>query len=498
MSKTPILGKSIATAKQMAAYLLSQNPSPKIIMDTTAYCRLYLYMGALEGVRGDIAFCQNLWETANLNYGGTVTPDQNNYAGLGTTSSTVKGAYFPDEATGILAQIQHDKSYATQMDLNYDNVDPRRTEWFMREKGGTAAHWEELGGTWAVPGYDTKKYASLLEANNAHDSYGYKIMNLYNEMMSMFDAEGNRITSEDIQEEAKEKDAKPLVGKRICIDAGHYGSRYNKCPAIPEYAESEMAWKLHLMQKKYLEQLGAEVILTREEQAVDRALNTRGRASVGCDLFISDHSNAVGNGMNEAVDYVAVYHLVDDVSTQCDDISKELAQMLAPVIAEVMGTKQGYKVLTRKSGEDKNGDGTMNDNYYGVLNGARSVGTPGLILEHSFHTNTEAVKWLLVEENLDRLAKAEAECIAAYFSGKEVVANKPVEATAWKRVQTGAFKNYQNAVIEKDKLIAAGFNAIIVTVDGWHKVQSGAFKVEKNAEELKNRLVAAGFKAIIV
>ena len=212
---------------------------------------------------------------------------------------------------------------------------------------------------------------------------------------------------------------KPLSGKKICLDAGHY-AKYNRCPKIPEYYESVMTWKLHLLQKKYLEQLGAVVITTRSNQGKDLALKSRGKASAGCDLFISDHSNAVGNGMNEKIDYVAVYHLTDDTKVTCDDVSKEIANVLAPVIAEVMGTKQGYKVLTKKSANDRNGDGVKNDNYYGVLNGARLVGTPGLIIEHSFHTNTAAVRWLLKDANLDKLAKAEAEAIASYFSKKPV------------------------------------------------------------------------------
>ena len=209
------------------------------------------------------------------------------------------------------------------------------------------------------------------------------------------------------------------MAKRVCIDAGHYG-KYNRCPNNSAYYESDMVWKLHLLQKRYLEALGIEVITTRANKDKDLALNTRGIMAKGCDLFISDHSNAVGSGMNEAIDYAAIYHLVDDITVKCDDISKEIACKIAPVIANVMGTKQGYRVVTRKSGNDRNGDGMMNDNYYGVLHAARSVNVPGLILEHSFHTNSATVAWLLNDANLDRLARAEAECIASYLLGKEV------------------------------------------------------------------------------
>ena len=45
---------------------------------------------------------------------------------------------------------------------------------------------------------------------------------------------------------------------KICLDAGHQG-RYNQSPADHRYYESVMVWKLHLLQKKYLEErMGSE------------------------------------------------------------------------------------------------------------------------------------------------------------------------------------------------------------------------------------------------
>ena len=208
---------------------------------------------------------------------------------------------------------------------------------------------------------------------------------------------------------------------KICLDAGHYG-KYNRSPAVPAYYESDMNWKLHLLLKKYLEQYGIQVTTTRTSQAADRDLYQRGAASKGCDLFLSIHSNAAGSTVNDEVDYVAVYHLTEDNRTDVDDKSKALAALLAPVIASTMGVKQGGRVLSRKASTDKNKDGVLNDNYYGVLNGARQAGTPGLILEHSFHTNTRSTKWLLNDANLDKLAQAEAAVIADYYGLRKTTA----------------------------------------------------------------------------
>ena len=245
---------------------------------------------------------------------------------------------------------------------------------------------------------------------------------------------------------------------KICLDAGHYG-KYNPSPAVKGYYESDMAWKLHLLLKKYLEQYGFEVKITRSAQANDLDLYKRGASAKGYDLFLSLHSNAVANKANESVDYVAVYHLTDDTTTKVDDVSKAIAEKIAPVIADVMGVKQGYKVLSRKSGSDKNKDGIMNDNYYGVLNGARQANAPGLILEHSFHTQTRATKWLMVDSNLDKLAQAEAKVIAEYYGLK-----KPAIVTGTiYRVQIGAFSVKENAEKQLAEAKAAGFtDAIIV------------------------------------
>lgn len=202
---------------------------------------------------------------------------------------------------------------------------------------------------------------------------------------------------------------------KICLDAGHYG-KYNRSPADKSYYESERMWDLHLLQKKYLEGYGFEVVTTREDQAKDLELKQRGLASKGCAFFWSNHTNSTAAGtVNEEVDRVVVYPLYNDDTTAIDEESKALAYKLAPAIAKLMGTKQGWVVLSRKSSNDRNGDGIMNDNYYGVLNGARLAGTPGVIVEHGFHTNPRCVAWLKDDKNLDALAQLEAQILAEHF-----------------------------------------------------------------------------------
>jgi N-acetylmuramoyl-L-alanine amidase len=192
------------------------------------------------------------------------------------------------------------------------------------------------------------------------------------------------------------------MGRTICLDAGHYG-KYNRSPAVKDYYESDMAWKLHLLLKKELESYGFNVIQTRNTQEKDLGLYERGAASKGCDLFLSIHSNAVGEETNESVDYPLVI-------VQLDGKGTELGEKLAGCIKMTMGTNQIAKVITKKGNSGE---------YYGVLRGAAAVGTMGMILEHSFHTNTKMAKWLLDEKNLGKMAKAEAKVIADYYGAKK-------------------------------------------------------------------------------
>lgn len=197
----------------------------------------------------------------------------------------------------------------------------------------------------------------------------------------------------------------------VYLDAGHYG-KYNRSPVVKDYYESNMAWKLHKYQEEELKKYGMSVALTRGSQWYDRDLIARGRASVGADLFISNHSNAASDS---SIDRPEAIYLVDDNYSSIDEASKGIAELLAATVQSTMQTTGKAKTYSKLSSTDRNGDGKKNDDYYGVLYGAHQVGTPAIILEHSFHTNERAAKWLLSDSNLRLLAKAEAKTIAEWF-----------------------------------------------------------------------------------
>lgn len=273
---------------------------------------------------------------------------------------------------------------------------------------------------------------------------------------------------------------------KICLDAGHHG-KTNRSPAVPTYYESDMNWKLHLKLKAALESYGIEVITTRANQETDMGLKARGQVSKGCNLFLSIHSNAVGSAVNEAVDYPLAIVPIDGSG---DTIGNKLAKC----IEETMGTTQKCNVWDKKSDSGKN--------WYGVINGADSVGVPGIILEHSFHTNTRATKWLSDDANLDKLAQAEAKVIAEHYGIEKNVEYK-VQAS-------GVLKDKAKVDALVEQLKANGFavtvSEVVSTVTPVPAPAPAPSKKSNeeiakevingdwgNGQERKNRLTAAGY-----
>lgn len=234
------------------------------------------------------------------------------------------------------------------------------------------------------------------------------------------------------EDETKEKETKDMSYK-VCLDAGHYG-KYNQSPVVKNYYESVQMWTLTELLADELEARGVIVVKTRTNQATDLALVTRGKKGKGCDVLISLHSNA---SSSESTDYPVAIVFRDDSKTLLDEHSESIGLVLAQVVEEVMGTTQKGRTMTRAYSGDRDGNGYRDDEYYGVLHGAKMAGVPGVILEHSFHTNARAANWLLSDANLRRLAKAEANAILDYLEGR----GKPQAATQAVKVEAAQLYN---------------------------------------------------------
>lgn len=165
-----IMGQAAATVQQMRAYIKKVNP--KAPDSVTKMIPLYISEGAIEGVRGDIAFAQSCLETGNFAFSGSsVTLDQNNFCGLGVTKNGMKGNSFNTPAEGIRAQIQHLQAYASTGRLKQKVVDPRYTY----VKRASAEYVEHLGIQ------ENPKHCGWAAGKN----YGQKIIDILNSILAM-------------------------------------------------------------------------------------------------------------------------------------------------------------------------------------------------------------------------------------------------------------------------------------------------------------------------
>ena len=133
---TPIMGVAKTNAATMTNAFVRQlalmgKSYPSDVLgaggapDPATFCKIIYEEATAEGVRPEVVWAQVMWETGWLQMGGDVKLSQYNFAGLGATGNGVAGAGFPDVRTGIRAQVQHLKCYASTDELSNEKVDPR-------------------------------------------------------------------------------------------------------------------------------------------------------------------------------------------------------------------------------------------------------------------------------------------------------------------------------------------------------------------------------------
>ncbi|MEE1087320.1 MAG: glucosaminidase domain-containing protein [Schaedlerella sp.] len=171
----PIMGKTSVTKEQMVAwYEKYNNGYPAEILEKGGaesiedFCQIYIEEAQAEGVRAEVAFAQTMKETGWLQFGGDASIKQYNFAGIGTTGGGVPGNSFPDVRTGVRAQIQHLKAYASEERLLQECVD-QRYEYVTK---GCAPYVEWLG----------QKENPLGTGWATADNYGYDIVKMIEEL----------------------------------------------------------------------------------------------------------------------------------------------------------------------------------------------------------------------------------------------------------------------------------------------------------------------------
>ena len=212
---------------------------------------------------------------------------------------------------------------------------------------------------------------------------------------------------------------------KVVLDPGHgqYGNPY---PTAEGFYEGTQMYKLALMLRKKLETAGIDVVLTRNQVSDDPTLANRVKlaGSTKADLFISLHSDAIGNYVSTSANGVSVYYSIQDAEP-----NKKFATNLSAAVAELMGTRNRGP-MTRI------GNGGLD--YYGVIRNSAAAGCKrAFLIEHGFHSNPTDVKWLIDDTKLAKIADVDAKIICDWFNvtyvsssiGNEVIVVPSTEIT---------------------------------------------------------------------
>ena len=249
---------------------------------------------------------------------------------------------------------------------------------------------------------------------------------------------------------------------KIVLDAGHGGT--DPGAIYKERKEKDDNLALTLAVGKILEDNGVDVVYTRTEDVYQTPFEKARIANQsGADYLKTKHPNS----RPEDNQYQGVEVLVYDKS----GIKYEMAQNIVGALGELgfreIGVKErpGLVVLRRTR-------------------------MPALLIETGFLNSDEDNK--LYDEKKNEIAEAIAGAILGTLS------EETIEAPVYYRVQTGAYRNRENADRMLYQLNDQGYPAFLLYENDLYKVQVGAFQQIGNAINMEQRLRDDGYSTVIV
>lgn len=115
-------------------------------------------------------------------------------------------------------------------------------------------------------------------------------------------------------------------------------------------------------------------------------------------------------------------------------------------------------------------------------------------IEHGFMDSTTDMKVIIQDDFPIKSTRGIVNWLESHYGIKKT----PQKSTGdLYRVQTGAFRNRDNANALAEVLEAQGFDTYIYGEDGLYKVQVGAFAVKSNADAMAEKLEMRGFETYI-
>ena len=252
--------------------------------------------------------------------------------------------------------------------------------------------------------------------------------------------------------------AQSLSGYKICIDPGHGGTDPANDRWIPEagFWESEGNYGKGVHLKQILEELGAEVFITRNGNSNSDDLPLSQRAGIAnannVDLFHSIHSNATGTA-NRANFPLMLFRGYDTAPVFPE--SKTYGQI---VIRKILDARSGTWSSTNINVRGDWSFYSWWDNPTAGLGVLRPLNMPGLLSEGSFHDYIPEAKRLRNDLYLKHEAWAIARALLEFYNAgnltKGIVAgiirdNVETVPSSYQAVTTADSKKPLNAIRAK-------------------------------------------------
>ena len=248
----------------------------------------------------------------------------------------------------------------------------------------------------------------------------------------------------------------------IMLDAGHGGQ--DPGAVYKGRQEKDDNLKLALAVGEILERNGIDVSYTRTTDIYQTPFEKAQLANpAGVDYFISFHRNSSPKDNQ----YQGVEVLVYDKS----GIKYQMAENIVGALGELgfreIGVKErpGLVVLRRTK-------------------------MPALLIETGFINSDEDNQ--LFDEKFQEIAQSIADAILGTLDEETV--NEPL----YYRVQTGIFRNRENADRMLYQLLEKGYPSFLLYENDLYKVQTGAYQQIGNAIAMEQRLRDDGYSTIIV
>lgn len=250
---------------------------------------------------------------------------------------------------------------------------------------------------------------------------------------------------------------------KIAIDAGHGGK--DPGAVFQGRQEKDDNLNLALAVGERLKNAGFDVFYTRTEDIYQTPFQKAMSANEsGADLLVSLHRNS-SEYPNQ---YTGVETLVYDKNGEKVELAEDINEGLENIGYRNNGVKErpGLVILRRSK-------------------------MPAVLVETGFINSEEDN--MLFDEEFDSIADAIANSIIQNDQSDQ----QQAQDNTYYRVQTGAFRNRDNAVRQKEKLEMEGYPAFIVEDNGYYLVQVGAFQKLENAVRMEAALREKGYQTYI-